>query len=414
MKFLLFTITLAFFTFSLKSQDLSSGLKVGDMSPSLVVNTSESSIQSFTFPFNNKIILVHFWSSSTSKSVKDFYKYSLIYKKYSTEAFKSGNGFDMILVALQSDKTAWQKDIEKYNLKAVNNGICLKGYSDFYIKNFKLTQTPTTLLVDEFGKIIAINPDVTTIIDYLDDRRDFVNDGKPVTKISGSILVGNESTAPLANEKVYLINDKKDTVQTTTTNENGKFTLSDPNMSGLTINVHKNEKIKEDDNVLLANEKGMVVSAFTKGDTEFEYRLLDVELSFLKAIGEPEVKLKSFIKDLYFSENLYEDGGYALSAKSKTKLDALLVKLKGYPKANLEIISHSDSRGESEANKTLSLKRSTSVANYFMSKGLAKGRLKAIGKGEEEPLNGCVDGVKCSEEEYRINRRTEFKFYQSE
>ena len=414
MKILLFTITLSLFAFSLKSQDVSTGLKVGDVCPSLVINTSESSIQSFTFPHNNKITLVHFWSSSTPKSYKDFYKLSLIYKKYSTEGYKTSDGFDMIFVALQSDKVAWQQDIKKYNVQDINNGICLKGFNDFYIKYFKLTQTPATLLVDETGKIIAVNPDINAIINYLDDRRNYVTDTKSITKISGKILVSNTTTTPLVNEKIYLINSKQDTVQTTTTNETGKFTLSDPNITGLTLNIHKNEKMKEDDNLLLANERGGVVSLFDKGVNEFEYKLLEVELSFLKPVSEPEVKLKSFIKDLYFSENLYEDGGFVLSAKSKSKLDALLVKLKGYPNATVEIISHSDCRGSSESNQALSLKRSTSVANYFMSKGVAKSRIKAIGKGEEEPLNNCVDGVTCTEKELAINRRTEFRFYQSE
>jgi outer membrane protein OmpA-like peptidoglycan-associated protein len=413
MKYLFFTLSL-FFVLISKSQDSSAALKAGDTCPSLVVNTAENSIQSFIFPHSKKITLIHFWSSTNPESMKDFYRFSLIYKKYGNEEYKSGDGFDMILVALQSDKKAWISDIEKYNLKDVNNGICLKGFNDFYIKYFKLTETPTSLLVDENGKIIAVNPDVTSLVNYLDERRDYVGDNKAVTKIDGKIFFGNGSIAPLANEKIYLINDKKDTVQVTSTNENGKFSLNNPNIEGLTINIHKSSKIGEDDNVLLATEKGTVVSAFKKMTNEFEYKLLDLEVSFLKPIAEPEVKLKSAIKDLNFSENLYEDGGFALSAKSKSRLDGLLLKLKNYPGATVEIISHSDCRGNSDANAALSLKRSTSIANYFASKGIAREKIKAIGKGEEEPVNRCVDGVACSEAELAENRRTEFRFYKSE
>ncbi len=415
MKTLLFTISFSFFSFLLVSQDQSTGLNVNDKCPSIVVTTSENSIQSFNFPYNNKIMLIHFWSSSTSKSLANFYKYSLIQKKYSAEPYKTCDGFEMLTIALQSDRNAWQQDIAKYRLESINNGICLKGFNDFYIKSFKLNEVPTTLLVNEFGKIIFINPDVNTIINYLDERRDFASDMKPSTKISGKILVRSATITPLVNEKIYLINDQKDTVQTTTTNENGKFTLNNSNMAGLTLNIHKSEKIKEDDNLLLANEKGIIVSEFDKGETCFSYKLLDIELSFLKPLNEPQdVKLKTFIKELYFSENLYENGGFALSEKSKSKLDVLLVKLKNYPKAVVEIISHSDCRGNSENNKALSLKRSASVASYFASKGLAKSRMKVIGKGEEEPLNRCIDGVECSEEELNVNRRTEFIFYQNE
>jgi outer membrane protein OmpA-like peptidoglycan-associated protein len=413
MKHLFFTLSL-FFGLALKSQDNPVALMAGDVCPSLVVNTAENSIQSFIFPHSKKITLIHFWSSSNPQSMKDFYRFSLIYKKYANEEYKSGDGFDMILVALQSDRKAWMSDIEKYNLKDVSNGICLKGFNDFYVKYFKLTETPTSFLVDENGKIIFVNPDVSSLVNFLDERRDYMSDNKSVTKIDGKILFGNGSFAPLANEKIYLINDKKDTVKVTSTNENGKFSLSDPNMQGMTLNIHKSEKIGEDDQVLLANEKGVVISTFKKGSNEFEYKLLELELSFLKPITESEVKLKSFIKDLYFSENLYEDGGFTLSAKAKGKLDALLLKFKNYPGATVEIISHSDCRGSSVSNAALSLKRSSSIANYFVTKGISRDKIRAIGKGEEQPLNHCVDGVTCTEKELAENRRTEFRFYKSD
>lgn len=399
---------------TLFSQTGTTGLKTGDSCPSIVANTSENSIQSFIFPSSGKITLLHFWSSGNPESMKDFYRYSLIYRKYASEEYKTGNGFDMILIALQSDKTIWMADVTKYNLLDVKNGICTKGTDDFYVKNFKLSGTPATLLIDEQGKIIAVNPDVNTVTHMLNDRRDYTGENKAVSKISGQILVGKGMTAPLVNEKIYLINERRDTVQTTETNGSGKFTLSNEGMEGMTLNIHQSQKIGPADDVLLASEKGRVVSGFTKGTNEFEYRLLELELSFLKPVVEPEVKLKSVIQDLYFSENLYENGGFALSQKSKDRLDALLVKLKNYPGATVEIISHSDCRGSSESNQTLSLKRSESVAHYFISKGIANNHIKAIGKGEEEPVNHCVDGVPCSEKELAQNRRTEFRFYKSE
>ena len=49
------------------------------------------------------------------------------------------------------------------------------------------------------------------------------------------------------------------------------------------------------------------------------------------------------------------------------------------------------------------------IVNYMVAKGVARKRLKATGMGESVPVNGCVDGVICTEAEYRRNRRTEFK-----
>ena len=43
------------------------------------------------------------------------------------------------------------------------------------------------------------------------------------------------------------------------------------------------------------------------------------------------------------------------------------------------------------------------------SKGIEADRLTAKGYGESTPVNHCVDGVNCTEEEHQANRRTEFK-----
>ena len=76
----------------------------------------------------------------------------------------------------------------------------------------------------------------------------------------------------------------------------------------------------------------------------------------------------------------------------------------------MEISSHTDSRGKASYNMDLSKKRSESCLSYIMSKGVSKARLTVLNYGETKLLNQCLDGVPCSEELHRINRRTEFTF----
>ena len=134
------------------SQD-SGKLVVGDKSPNLVLSSTNNSIQSFNFPYQNKIVLLFFWSSSVSKSKENMFKYKRIFSKYSQVGYKESDGFDLISVALQSDKIAWEQDLKKYDLLKINNCISQKGYSDFFIKGFKISQTPSSFLIDELGKI---------------------------------------------------------------------------------------------------------------------------------------------------------------------------------------------------------------------------------------------------------------------
>lgn len=75
----------------------------------------------------------------------------------------------------------------------------------------------------------------------------------------------------------------------------------------------------------------------------------------------------------------------------------------------IELSSHTDARGKKPYNKTLSQRRAQSAKNWLVEQGINSERIKAVGYGESVITNQCVDGVKCSESEHRINRRTEFK-----
>lgn len=83
--------------------------------------------------------------------------------------------------------------------------------------------------------------------------------------------------------------------------------------------------------------------------------------------------------------------------------------MKNHPKIIVEMSSHTDSRGSNTYNQTLSQKRAQSTVDYLVKQGVSRSRLIARGAGETELLNRCADNVQCSEEEHRINRRTEFK-----
>ena len=74
----------------------------------------------------------------------------------------------------------------------------------------------------------------------------------------------------------------------------------------------------------------------------------------------------------------------------------------------IELSSHTDSRGTTPYNKDLSQKRAQSAKNWIVAKGIAEERIKAVGYGESKILNRCVNGVRCSDDEHRFNRRTEF------
>lgn len=90
-------------------------------------------------------------------------------------------------------------------------------------------------------------------------------------------------------------------------------------------------------------------------------------------------------------------------------LDTLVDILRQYPSMVIELSSHTDSRGTFDYNENLADRRARSAVAYLIGRGIERRRMIAKGYGESLLLNGCGDGVACSEAEHQENRRTEVK-----
>ena len=109
-------------------------------------------------------------------------------------------------------------------------------------------------------------------------------------------------------------------------------------------------------------------------------------------------------------ENIYYDfNKSSIRTGAAHELDQLATFMRTYSSMEIELISHTDSRGNKKYNRELSERRSESARQYLIDRGIQGYRIKAYGKGESEVRNRCVDGVSCSEEEHQYNRRTEVK-----
>ncbi|WP_439153231.1 OmpA family protein [Winogradskyella sp.] len=105
----------------------------------------------------------------------------------------------------------------------------------------------------------------------------------------------------------------------------------------------------------------------------------------------------------------YELGSARLTPASKKTIDDTLLPILNDSNVSIEIMSHTDSRGNDDFNMSLSQQRANSVVNYLVSKGISRGRLTARGFGESRLTNRCSNGVECSEAQHQRNRRTEFR-----
>ncbi len=110
-------------------------------------------------------------------------------------------------------------------------------------------------------------------------------------------------------------------------------------------------------------------------------------------------------------ENVYYDfNKWKLRPESFPALDELVNMLNDDPNMQIELSSHTDSKGSDSYNMKLSQRRAQSVVDYLVKKGIDKTRLKAQGYGESQPVaeNENPDGTDNPDGRQK-NRRTEFK-----
>lgn len=118
---------------------------------------------------------------------------------------------------------------------------------------------------------------------------------------------------------------------------------------------------------------------------------------------------KLTINKTFAIHNIYYDFDKSnIREDAKAELDKLVSIMNENP-VNVELGSHTDSRGSDAYNDKLSQKRADAAVKYIISAGIDKSRITAKGYGEKQLVNKCADGVTCSTEEHQANRRTEFK-----
>ncbi len=108
------------------------------------------------------------------------------------------------------------------------------------------------------------------------------------------------------------------------------------------------------------------------------------------------------LRQIYYDYNSAE-----IKPEAIKTLDQLANHMLRYTGMVIELSAHTDSRGKESYNQGLSLERAKNAKLYLVSKGIESARIVATGYGESRLLNHCKDGVKCSESDHALNRRTE-------
>ena len=234
---------------------------------------------------------------------------------------------------------------------------------------------------------------------------------------SNSVTYGSMATSPNSGAmlKIYLSESQLPIVKGTIRSE-----LTNEPIAGAMVTL-LNERDGTTESVVTGKDGKYEFQPTKKG----KYSVSAVKEKYAtntEEIGKIKAKKKEFVSyeqnlgmiaegDIFRIENIYYDYGKASIRKDARKEleNTVLPVLLKYPQITIELRSHTDSRSSSEFNQELSEARALSVADFLNSRGIATTRLIAKGYGESMLVNGCADGVDCSENKHQQNRRTEFR-----
>ena len=115
---------------------------------------------------------------------------------------------------------------------------------------------------------------------------------------------------------------------------------------------------------------------------------------FSNLSGTPHAYCLYFLNYYIFMPIFFDFNSYAINKIAKLEIERLYRIMMQYPELHIEVIGHSDSKGNTDYNFELSVKRANSVIEYLVSKVVEPTRFLSRGVGELEniAINQNTDG----------------------
>src|SRR5690606_9513214 len=195
----------------------------------------------------------------------------------------------------------------------------------------------------------------------------------PPTFVVEGIASLKANTLPIDGVVITLINLTDGDSARVTTGKDGKF---------------KFNLLPSKSYVLKGNKEGyFTVSEALQTDKKPEEKTINLKFDIDEIVesesgtgsGIPADGSETASKTYDIGEVFYDYDKSEIRNDAKPILDKLVAMLNDNPSINIEIQSHSDSRGSTAYNQGLSNRRAAAVVNYLTSKGIAKTRLQSKG-----------------------------------
>jgi outer membrane protein OmpA-like peptidoglycan-associated protein len=218
--------------------------------------------------------------------------------------------------------------------------------------------------------------------------------GDPVCNqnISGKSLNG-KSKLPITDVTIVAYDSYNGILAETKTNYEGNYAI--------TVPCNKTVRLVATKTNYSSDEKMVETTKENEGEiTNVNFELTNYDDLVVKKKGVEKVD----VNPIYFDYDKAD-----ITPKAIEELSKVVFIMKKFPNIRIKIESHTDSRGKDAYNLKLSDNRAKSTRDYIVSQEIDPSRIEsAIGYGESKLMNKCKNGVKCTEEEHVLNRRSDF------
>lgn len=218
----------------------------------------------------------------------------------------------------------------------------------------------------------------------IENERTYTIEGLVTDKVTGEIL---------PNTTVTLFDEDGNVISEFVVGEDGKYQLETKPNQKYSVEGFQPKYIPQIE----------FFDTNDKGNIEFNIELEIESYKDAEEIVTDDEYGNTFIE----LENIYFDfAKWDIKPQAARTLNVLVDLLKKYPRMEIQLGAHTDSRSTFEFNMDLSQKRARATLEYMVQNGIDRARLTSKGYGETQPLVPCGDN--CTETEYSINRRCEF------
>jgi outer membrane protein OmpA-like peptidoglycan-associated protein len=259
--------------------------------------------------------------------------------------------------------------------------------------------------------ILAVNPKMMEIETILDDRKNI----QPVKKdVTGTLAQSSSKEDVIKFIRLYLFNFYGDSLAKTITTSKGEFIFSDVKINqDFVLKVDNKIDINTSDPIALYAPNGEFMMDGRTKDKGFSF-YISARNSNKLVEGDslnPTTNLLGQI-DVIKHLTFYADG-MGLTPKDEQELNPIISMLMRDKNNFVEVTTHTDARMDATYAMELTTNQANAVKNYFLKKGVAPGRIRAIAKGNSDLRKICEGTIDCREEDHKLNRRVEFLIFKN-